>query len=117
MIELSGLSVKSNDGVTGDIAMTVTGLRPGEKLYEELLIGNSPSPTRHPLIMKAHEPTSPCAELEAALRQLEQAVEDNLSLRVIEVLSRIIPEFQHADEDVTFSSPSTGKRTEPLCLA
>jgi FlaA1/EpsC-like NDP-sugar epimerase len=117
MIELSGLSVKSKDGVTGDIAIAVTGLRPGEKLYEELLIGNSPSPTRHLLIMKAHEPTSPCAELESALQQLEQAVEDNLALRVIEVLSRIIPEFQHANEDVTFSSPSTEKSTEPLCLA
>lgn len=96
MIELSGLSVKSQDGHAGDVAIRVTGLRPGEKLYEELLIGNSPSTTSHPLIMKAHEPTPPCAELELALQQLDEAIEGNSAARAIEILSGIIPEFQHA---------------------
>lgn len=96
MIELSGLSVKSQDGHAGDVAIRVTGLRPGEKLYEELLIGNSPAPTPHPLIMKAHEPTPPCAELELALQQLDEAIESNSASRAIEILSGIIPEFQHA---------------------
>jgi FlaA1/EpsC-like NDP-sugar epimerase len=96
MIELSGLSVRSDDGLTGDVAIKVTGLRPGEKLYEELLIGNSPSPTRHPLIMKAHEPTPLECDLELALHNLGEAVEQGDGARVISVLSAIIPEFQHA---------------------
>jgi FlaA1/EpsC-like NDP-sugar epimerase len=96
MIELSGLSVRSDDGLTGDVAIKVTGLRPGEKLYEELLIGNSPSLTRHPLIMKAHEPTPLECDLELALHNLGEAVEQGDGARVISVLSAIIPEFQHA---------------------
>ena len=48
MIELSGLREKSTLSPHGDIEITVTGLRPGEKLYEELLIGDDPQPTAHP---------------------------------------------------------------------
>ncbi|MCM8595503.1 nucleoside-diphosphate sugar epimerase/dehydratase [Accumulibacter sp.] len=55
MIELSGLTVRDEDDPDGDIEIKVTGLRPGEKLYEELLIGDDPRPTGHPRIMKAHE--------------------------------------------------------------
>jgi FlaA1/EpsC-like NDP-sugar epimerase len=55
MIELSGLNVKDELNPDGDIEIEITGLRPGEKLYEELLIGDNPKPTSHPRIMKAHE--------------------------------------------------------------
>lgn len=55
MVELSGLRVRDADHPDGDIEITVTGLRPGEKLYEELLIGDNPEPTAHTRIMKAHE--------------------------------------------------------------
>lgn len=55
MIELSGLRVLDEDDPEGDIEIAVTGLRPGEKLFEELLIGDNPEPTSHPRIMKAHE--------------------------------------------------------------
>ncbi|MCD5987028.1 polysaccharide biosynthesis protein [Pseudomonas sp. CDFA 553] len=55
MIHLSGLSVRSERNPHGDIAIQFTGLRPGEKLYEELLIGDNVVPTRHPMIMSAHE--------------------------------------------------------------
>lgn len=96
MVELSGLSVRSDDSPVGDIAITVTGLRPGEKLYEELLIGNAPAPTSHPLIMKAHEPTPSQAELERALISLSEAIEQSDGARAITVLSALIPEFQHA---------------------
>lgn len=58
MIELSGLRVKDHDYPDGDIAIEFTGLRPGEKLYEELLISASHQPTDHPLIRRAHEPQS-----------------------------------------------------------
>lgn len=110
MVELSGLSIKSEDGLTGDVAITVTGLRPGEKLYEELLIGNSPARTSHPLIMKAHEPTPQWAELELALEQLREAIRDNAASRTIEILLRIVPEFQHASHGQV--QPLKAKQTE-----
>jgi FlaA1/EpsC-like NDP-sugar epimerase/VanZ family protein len=55
MVELSGHTVRDQNRPDGDIEIQVTGLRPAEKLYEELLIGNKPLPTQHPRIMKAHE--------------------------------------------------------------
>ena len=55
MVELSGLTVRDEKNPDGEIEIEITGLRPGEKLFEELLIGNDPSPTSHPRIMKAHE--------------------------------------------------------------
>ncbi|OGQ57681.1 MAG: capsular biosynthesis protein, partial [Deltaproteobacteria bacterium RIFCSPLOWO2_02_FULL_53_8] len=55
MVALSGLTVRDAANPGGDIEIAITGLRPGEKLYEELLIGDNPSPTAHPRIMKAHE--------------------------------------------------------------
>ena len=55
LIHLSGLSVRSEKCPHGDIAIEYTGLRPGEKLYEELLIGDNVSPTEHPMIMRANE--------------------------------------------------------------
>jgi len=73
MIELSGLSVRDAAAPEGDIAIKITGLRPGEKLYEELLIGDDPSPTDHPRIMKAHEEFLPWSELEAQLDILRDA--------------------------------------------
>jgi FlaA1/EpsC-like NDP-sugar epimerase len=55
MVELSGMTVRDELRPDGDIEFKVTGLRPGEKLYEELLIGDNPKPTQNPRIMKAHE--------------------------------------------------------------
>ncbi|MBX9792824.1 MAG: polysaccharide biosynthesis protein [Burkholderiaceae bacterium] len=77
MVELSGLTVKDEEHPEGDIEIAVTGLRPGEKLYEELLIGDDPKPTVHPRIMKAHEEFIPWAEFEARLNALEIALNVN----------------------------------------
>jgi FlaA1/EpsC-like NDP-sugar epimerase len=77
MIELSGLTVKDNQAPDGDIEIDITGLRPGEKLYEELLIGNNPKSTSHPRIMKAQEEFIPWSELEGQLRSLEMALSVN----------------------------------------
>lgn len=77
MIELSGLTVKDEQNPDGDIAIEITGLRPGEKLYEELLIGDNPKPTSHSRIMKAHEEFIPWAELEDKLKALELALDIN----------------------------------------
>jgi FlaA1/EpsC-like NDP-sugar epimerase len=75
MVELSGLRVQDDASPDGDIAIAITGLRPGEKLYEELLIGDNPSPTAHPRIMKAHEEFLSWTELEEQLRVLSTAVD------------------------------------------
>ncbi len=77
MIELSGLTVKDSENPDGDIEIAITGLRPGEKLYEELLIGNSPESTSHPRIMKAHEDFIALASLESTLTDLEMALNIN----------------------------------------
>jgi FlaA1/EpsC-like NDP-sugar epimerase len=75
MVQLSGLTVRDGDCPNGDIEISITGLRPGEKLYEELLIGDNPELTVHPRIMKAHEPFVPWALLSEELTTLKAAAE------------------------------------------
>ncbi|SDU11411.1 NDP-sugar epimerase, includes UDP-GlcNAc-inverting 4,6-dehydratase FlaA1 and capsular polysaccharide biosynthesis protein EpsC [Pseudomonas pohangensis] len=75
MVRLSGLSVRSESNQEGDIAIEFTGLRPGEKLYEELLIGDNVTPTEHPMIMRANEEFVSWPELAEALQMLFAALE------------------------------------------
>lgn len=75
MIHLSGLSVRSEKNLHGDIAIEFTGLRPGEKLYEELLIGGDVSPTEHPMIQRANEEHLPWNLFKILLEDLLDAVE------------------------------------------
>lgn len=77
MVELSGLTVRDEANPEGDIAISVSGLRPGEKLFEELLIGDNPKPTQHPRIMKAHEQYLPWAQLTDKLNALALAMSVN----------------------------------------
>lgn len=77
MVTLSGLTVRDATHPAGDIAIQITGLRPGEKLYEELLIGDNPQPTEHPRIMKAHETFMPWPQLQAQLARLQQMMQTN----------------------------------------
>lgn len=80
MVELSGLTVQDQRNPQGDIEIQVTGLRPGEKLYEELLIGDNPENTNHPRIMKAHESFLPWEELQGKLQALQRSLEsENLT--------------------------------------
>ena len=72
LIHLMGLEVKGESNPDGDIEIHYTGLRPGEKLYEELLIGDSPSATSHPRIMKAREISLPWADVETILGKIDQ---------------------------------------------
>ena len=77
MVQLSGLALRDDAHPDGDIEIVVTGLRPGEKLYEELLIGDNPEATEHPRIMKAHEPFLPWSGLQPELMALEVAAGEN----------------------------------------
>lgn len=73
MIRLSGLTLKNEQNPNGDIEVKITGLRPGEKLFEELLIGDNVLGTHHPRIMKANEQLLPWAELRALLLKIDVA--------------------------------------------
>ncbi len=77
LIHLSGLEVKDEDNPDGDIEIVYTGLRPGEKLYEELLIGEDDQPTGHPLIMKASEDSLSRERIEEFLAEFERAINDH----------------------------------------
>ena len=72
LIHLMGLEAKTKDNPDGDIEIKYTGLRPGEKLYEELLIADDPLPTNHPRIMKGREISLPWPEVEEILKQIDQ---------------------------------------------
>lgn len=93
MVELSGLRVKDDDFPSGDIAIKVVGLRPGEKLYEELLIGNNPQKTQHSRIMKASEEYLPWHELTPWLSNLKTAAEKSDVLMIRRLFKKLIPEY------------------------
>jgi len=100
MVELSGLTVQDEHNPEGDIALEVTGLRPGEKLYEELLIGDNPKPTVHPRIMKAHEEFMPWSEFDAQLHTLQLALNVN-DVGVIRLLmQQLVAGYTPSDEIV-----------------
>ncbi|MCP2019997.1 UNVERIFIED_ORG: FlaA1/EpsC-like NDP-sugar epimerase [Pseudomonas reinekei] len=86
MIHLSGLSVRSERNLHGDIAIEFTGLRPGEKLYEELLIGDNVAATQHPMIMTANEDHLSWDVLKVKLTELLAAVDQDDYARVRQLL-------------------------------
>lgn len=100
MIELSGLRVKDASTLDGDIAIEFTGLRPGEKLYEELLIGDNPLPTCHARIMKAREAFLHWDHLQIKLVDLDAALEKNDLQLVRKQLSELVPGYQSESEVV-----------------
>jgi FlaA1/EpsC-like NDP-sugar epimerase len=100
MVELSGLSVRDETRPDGDIEIALTGLRPGEKLYEELLIGDNPKPTQHARIMKAHEPFLPWAQLEQQLNALSIAMSVNDVPVIRAMLQQLVSGYQPSGEVV-----------------
>ncbi len=91
MIKLSGFSVKDSSDPEGDIEIKITGLRPGEKLYEELLIGDNPQVTSHPKIKKIDEPYISFDELEKYLIDLNNLLNKNQTNEVKDLLQKLIP--------------------------
>ena len=94
MIALSGLTAKDEENPDGDIEIRVVGLRPGEKLYEELLIGDNPQPTGHPRIMKANEEMIEWSDLSPQLDSLRDAMR-RMDMETIEaMLTRLVSGYK-----------------------
>ena len=94
MIRLSGLEVKDGAHPDGDIEIKYTGLRPGEKLYEELLIGENSRKTDNPLIMCAEEDMLNWGELKVILDNLKIAIKEGDQQQLRELLTTAVPEFK-----------------------
>lgn len=102
MVELSGLKIREPGSPDGDIEIAVTGLRPGEKLYEELLIGNNPEATSHQRIMKANESFLPWSSLQRQLGRLRETIENSDTAETIEIVKELVPECKLTSRLVDF---------------
>lgn len=100
MVELSGLKVRDEVYPDGDIEIVITGLRPGEKLFEELLIGENPEPTQHERIMKAQEEYLPWDELMPELTALSETLESNDIPALRYFLQRLVSGYQPSGDVV-----------------
>ena len=100
MIKLSGLSIKDDKNLEGDVLIKIIGLRPGEKLYEELLIGDNPQKTYHKKIQKAQDLFIPFNKLKIDLDHLLNLIEENKVEEVKHMLSNLVPSYQSNSEIV-----------------
>ena len=94
MVELSGLSLRNAQKPDGDIEIEIIGLRPGEKLYEELLIGDNPKPTQHPRIMQAQEDFLPWPTLLQEIQVLIGTLQRQDALGLRDLLLRLVSGYQ-----------------------
>jgi len=106
MIRLSGLNVRDSLHLEGDIEIKFTGLRPGEKLYEELLIGGNVSKTANPMIMRAEEAIVIWDDLKLIIDELEGAIDRGDQVKLRQLLIKAIPEFKPQSEitDILYNS-------------
>ena len=100
MIKLSGLTIKDTKNLEGDIEVKIIGLRPGEKLYEELLIGDNPQKTYHEKIQKAQDPFIPFNQLKIDLDNLSILLDENRVDDVKNMLNKLIPSYQSSSKIV-----------------
>jgi len=112
MIQLSGLSVRSSGNADGDIEIQYTGLRPGEKLYEELLIGDNVTPTGHPMIMRASERHLPWDELKTVLAGLHAAIKGDDYARVRELFQHMVDGYRPQGDIVDLLHQARRERRE-----
>ncbi|NHC11231.1 polysaccharide biosynthesis protein [Pseudomonas stutzeri] len=111
LIHLSGMSIRSEKCPHGDIAIEYTGLRPGEKLYEELLIGDNVSPTEHPMIMTANEEYLSWDQLKVLLSRLMAAVDEDDYPQVRQLLREMVSGYKPEGEIVDWIYQQ--RRAEP----
>ncbi|MFZ6047161.1 polysaccharide biosynthesis protein [Pseudomonas sp. CR3202] len=111
MVHLSGLTVRTEKNPNGDIAIEFTGLRPGEKLYEELLIGDNVNPTEHPMIMRANEEHLPWDVFKRTLAELFAAVDCDDYDRVRQLLRETVNGYTPEEEIVDWIHQQ--RRIEP----
>ena len=116
MIHLMGFSVKDEGNLDGDIEIQYSGLRPGEKLYEELLIGENPFGTSHPRIMRAEEEAYSWAEIETYLQRLDQAIRETNCEEVRLLLVEVVKGYQPSGliEDVLYKAKQQNNATLPV---
>jgi FlaA1/EpsC-like NDP-sugar epimerase len=110
MIKLSGLSVRDASNPEGDIEIQYSGLRPGEKMFEELLIGSNVTGTEHPMIMRAIEPSPTWDEVRELLSELAIAVNRIDCRQVMSLLEKAVREYRRSAviHDLVFGQKSPG---------
>ncbi|WP_069095188.1 polysaccharide biosynthesis protein [Methyloligella halotolerans] len=104
MVRLSGLQVRDEANPEGDIAIEYCGLRPGEKLYEELLLGENTTGTSHTRIFKTHEPVLPLEELETTLEKLDDAMQRHDEPDLQELLRTTVEGYDQSGASHTLST-------------
>ena len=95
LIKLSGLKLKDNSNPYGDIEIKITGLRPGEKLFEELLIDAEAEKTDHTLIFRAKENFIMMEEIIPKLENLKKNIDDRNKLEVLNILNELVKEWEN----------------------
>ena len=112
MIRLMGLEVRDAQHPDGDIAIQYIGLRDGEKLHEELLLGENITPTEHPRILKSHEPCMPAGELAKVMDALRTAMDANNLPAIHAALMRAVEGYHPELRHLPASQPANGRAPE-----
>ena len=97
MIKLSGLTIKDKDNKEGDIEILTTGLRPGEKLYEELLVDGESQKTKHPLIFTSKERINITSETWNLIEELNSYIKENNKIKALKTLKKLVPEWKSSN--------------------
>ena len=100
IVELSGLTLRDEKNMNGDIEIKITGMRPGEKLFEELLTADNAKPTQHPRILKAHEKFVPWEQLQVQLHSLDLALGVNDVPVIRSLLQQLVVGYQPSGDIV-----------------